>query len=315
MGCIFAELLARQPLFPGNDYIDQLRLICSKLGSCALSHTTPVPHATHTDVLCSDMHAGMSRISHAAAPTSLASSPTHVPLPHTPTPHPPPPPPPPGRPSEADLHFVASARARRFILSLPPTPRQPMHLHFPGQDPKALDLLDRMLQFNPAARPSAEEVGRFWVTEWRESRKECVCVCVGGIGAHPAFLCGCLVWRHAGRLCPFFLSFPPPLPPPLFNHTTRAYAAPHPVVLSLSHAAHHGFARPHHHQHDAQALEHPFMESLHSADDEPSCMGSDRAPFSFDFEQEPLDRRRLQVMRFCGLWGGRVDDDDAWLKN
>lgn len=34
MGCIFAELLARQPLFPGNDYIDQLRLICSKLGAC-----------------------------------------------------------------------------------------------------------------------------------------------------------------------------------------------------------------------------------------------------------------------------------------
>lgn len=34
VGCIFAELLARTPLFPGNDYIDQLRLICSKLGVC-----------------------------------------------------------------------------------------------------------------------------------------------------------------------------------------------------------------------------------------------------------------------------------------
>ncbi len=33
VGCIFAELLARQPLFPGNDYIDQLRLICAKLGA------------------------------------------------------------------------------------------------------------------------------------------------------------------------------------------------------------------------------------------------------------------------------------------
>jgi serine/threonine protein kinase len=32
VGCIFAELLAREPLFPGEDYIQQLRLICSKLG-------------------------------------------------------------------------------------------------------------------------------------------------------------------------------------------------------------------------------------------------------------------------------------------
>lgn len=32
VGCILAELLARSPLFPGEDYIAQLRLICEKLG-------------------------------------------------------------------------------------------------------------------------------------------------------------------------------------------------------------------------------------------------------------------------------------------
>lgn len=32
VGCIFAELLSRSPLFPGEDYIAQLRLICEKLG-------------------------------------------------------------------------------------------------------------------------------------------------------------------------------------------------------------------------------------------------------------------------------------------
>jgi len=32
VGCIFAECLARTPLFPGEDYIAQLRLICDKLG-------------------------------------------------------------------------------------------------------------------------------------------------------------------------------------------------------------------------------------------------------------------------------------------
>ena len=55
VGCIFAELLARSPLFPGEDYIAQLRLICEKIG----------------------------------------------------------------RPSEKDLDFVTSDRAKRFMLSLP----------------------------------------------------------------------------------------------------------------------------------------------------------------------------------------------------
>lgn len=32
VGCIFAELLARKPYFPGEDYIDQLTTICDKLG-------------------------------------------------------------------------------------------------------------------------------------------------------------------------------------------------------------------------------------------------------------------------------------------
>ena len=32
VGCIFAELLGRTPLFAGDDYIAQLRMICDKLG-------------------------------------------------------------------------------------------------------------------------------------------------------------------------------------------------------------------------------------------------------------------------------------------
>lgn len=32
VGCIFAEMLARKPFFPGTDYLAQLRLICQKLG-------------------------------------------------------------------------------------------------------------------------------------------------------------------------------------------------------------------------------------------------------------------------------------------
>ncbi|RHZ06970.1 hypothetical protein DYB26_011545, partial [Aphanomyces astaci] len=32
LGCIFAEMLSRKPLFPGQDYIDQLHLIMNALG-------------------------------------------------------------------------------------------------------------------------------------------------------------------------------------------------------------------------------------------------------------------------------------------
>lgn len=35
VGCIFAELLGRKPLFPGKDYIHQLKLIIQVLGSPA----------------------------------------------------------------------------------------------------------------------------------------------------------------------------------------------------------------------------------------------------------------------------------------
>lgn len=37
VGCIFAEMLARKPLFPGTDYIAQLRLICETLGKPSAS--------------------------------------------------------------------------------------------------------------------------------------------------------------------------------------------------------------------------------------------------------------------------------------
>lgn len=33
VGCIFAELLGRQPLFPGEDFLDQVQRIISVLGT------------------------------------------------------------------------------------------------------------------------------------------------------------------------------------------------------------------------------------------------------------------------------------------
>ncbi len=95
VGCIFAELLARSPLFPGEDYIAQLRLICDKLG----------------------------------------------------------------KPSERDLDFVTSDRARRFMVSLPGKAPLPMNELFPAHknEKEALDLLKKMLEIHPKKRISIEK--------------------------------------------------------------------------------------------------------------------------------------------------------------
>ncbi|KAF0686181.1 Aste57867_21967 [Aphanomyces stellatus] len=92
-GCIFAELLGRKPMFPGDDYIHQLQIICDKLGT----------------------------------------------------------------PSEEELHFVTSEKARRFMKSQPNKPKIPLEKLFPNVKPNALDLLDKMLVFDPTKRISVEE--------------------------------------------------------------------------------------------------------------------------------------------------------------
>ncbi|BDA43124.1 Mitogen-activated protein kinase 4b [Coccomyxa sp. Obi] len=93
VGCILAELLYRKPLFPGKDYIDQLRLIIKMLGS----------------------------------------------------------------PSDADLVFISSARARAYIKALPYAQRCPFRVMFPDASHLAIDLMEKMLQFNPEKRITVEQ--------------------------------------------------------------------------------------------------------------------------------------------------------------
>lgn len=93
VGCIFAELLGRKPLFPGDDYIHQLQII--------------------SDVL--------------------------------------------GTPADEDLAFVTSDKARRFMKSQAFKQKVPFSKLYPvapegSANPLALDLLDKMLQFNPGKR-------------------------------------------------------------------------------------------------------------------------------------------------------------------
>eukprot|EP00753_Platysulcus_tardus_P017211 PLAT6326.1.p1 GENE.PLAT6326.1~~PLAT6326.1.p1 ORF type:complete len:397 (+),score=202.56 PLAT6326.1:27-1193(+) len=93
VGCIFAELLGRKPLFPGEDYIHQLQIISDVLGSA----------------------------------------------------------------SDDDLHFVKSEKARRFMKSQPFKPAVPFASLYPEAQPDAIDLLEKMLVFDPDRRLTVEE--------------------------------------------------------------------------------------------------------------------------------------------------------------
>ncbi|KAH7519990.1 hypothetical protein FEM48_Zijuj08G0096100 [Ziziphus jujuba var. spinosa] len=93
VGCIFAEVLGRRPIFPGTECLDQLKLIINVLGSQ----------------------------------------------------------------QEADLQFIDNPKARRYIRSLPYS--RGIHLShlYPLADPLAIDLLQRMLVFDPTKRITVTE--------------------------------------------------------------------------------------------------------------------------------------------------------------
>jgi mitogen-activated protein kinase 1/3 len=93
VGCIFAEILGRKPIFPGTECLNQLKLIIDVLGSQ----------------------------------------------------------------NEADLNFIDNQKARKFIRSLPFSRGTRFSVLYPQADPLALDLLQRMLVFDPSKRITVTE--------------------------------------------------------------------------------------------------------------------------------------------------------------
>eukprot|EP01024_Parvocaulis_polyphysoides_P050748 TRINITY_DN4953_c0_g2_i1.p1 TRINITY_DN4953_c0_g2~~TRINITY_DN4953_c0_g2_i1.p1 ORF type:complete len:417 (+),score=50.63 TRINITY_DN4953_c0_g2_i1:129-1379(+) len=109
LGCILAELLARKPLFPGRDYLDQLGLI---IKTC-------------------------------------------------------------GKPTAEDVEFIELKEARDYVLGLPKYERVNFDALFPESSPLALNLLDRMLIFNPAKRITLEEALQHeWIQELHDESDE-----------------------------------------------------------------------------------------------------------------------------------------------
>jgi serine/threonine protein kinase len=62
-----------------------------------------------------------------------------------------------GSPSEDDMMFISSEKAKRFMRSLPRKQGVPFDRIFPNCNPLAIDLLRRMLTFDPAKRITVDE--------------------------------------------------------------------------------------------------------------------------------------------------------------
>ena len=62
-----------------------------------------------------------------------------------------------GSPSEEDMAFIHSEKARRYIKSLPPCPRCDFARLYPGASAAAVSLVDAMLTFSPAKRISVDD--------------------------------------------------------------------------------------------------------------------------------------------------------------
>ena len=93
VGCIFAELLGRQPLFPGDHYLDQIQKIVAVTGT----------------------------------------------------------------PKMEDLDFIKKKEAKEFFLKLVRRTKLTWSSLFPNANPIALDLLEKMLTFNPKKRYTVEQ--------------------------------------------------------------------------------------------------------------------------------------------------------------
>lgn len=81
-----------------------------------------------------------------------------------------------GTPSEATLARIGSPRAQEYVRNLPYMQKKPFPSLFPHANPDALDLLDRLLAFDPAQRIDVEAaLEHRYLAIWHDASDEPVC--------------------------------------------------------------------------------------------------------------------------------------------
>ncbi|KAK6460229.1 kinase-like domain-containing protein [Scheffersomyces coipomensis] len=112
VGCILAEFLGRQPLFRGQNYIDQLLKILSVLGT----------------------------------------------------------------PSEESLQKIGSIRAQEYVRGLEKMEKVKFAELFPNSNPEAIDLLEKMLTFDPYERITVDDALKHpYLSLWHDPQEEPEC--------------------------------------------------------------------------------------------------------------------------------------------
>jgi len=81
-----------------------------------------------------------------------------------------------GTPAEATLQRIGSPRAQEYVRNLPYMSKISFQQLFPRANPDALDLLDRMLAFDPSSRVGVEEaLEHRYLSIWHDASDEPVC--------------------------------------------------------------------------------------------------------------------------------------------